>query len=38
MAEKGLRVRHDTVPTAMELVEKSSDLRDPGAYVTKVSA
>ncbi|PIL30414.1 hypothetical protein GSI_07601 [Ganoderma sinense ZZ0214-1] len=38
MAEKGLRVRHDTVPTAMELVQNSSDLRDPKAYVTKASA
>ncbi|PIL30436.1 hypothetical protein GSI_07623 [Ganoderma sinense ZZ0214-1] len=37
MAEKGLRVKHDTVPTAMELVQNSSDLQDPKAYVSKAS-
>ena len=38
MAEKGLKVKHDTVPTAMELVQSSADLQDPKAYVTKASA
>ena len=38
MAEKGLKVKHDTVPTAMELVQSSANLQDPKAYVTKASA
>ena len=38
MAEKGLKVKHDTIPTAMELVQSSTDLQDPKAYVTKASA
>ncbi|KAI1782487.1 FAD binding domain-containing protein [Ganoderma leucocontextum] len=37
MAEKGLKVKHDTVPTAMELVQNSAGLQDPNAYVAKVT-
>ena len=36
MAEKGLKVKHDTVPIALELVKDSADLQDPNAYPAKV--
>ena len=37
MAEKGLKVKHDTVPIALELVQEGANLQDPNDYAAKVS-
>ena len=38
MAQKGLTVKHNTIPTAMEVAQNSKELQDPKAYATKASA